>query len=177
MCLENDDFAAGPAVYLLPALGTDERLFNSLRTAYPEIVTPPWIAPQRRESLASYAERLAATLPRDRPCYVGGVSFGGMVALELTRHLPARGCLLISSIRSARELPPLLRRLRFGAWLLPPGVDRIIAGGAGLLHRVFGPICSPSWSRLLVHLSKLREPLVPWALRAISGWEPEPDWP
>jgi len=97
---------------LLPGMGGDARMFRPQLALFANARVPPWIAPQPGEPLGSYAARMARAVDPGVDCLVAGASFGGMVALEMTRHLPrAKACLLIGSIRSPRELPPRIRIL------------------------------------------------------------------
>src|SRR4051794_30719168 len=90
---------------LLSGMAADERLFAPQRAAFPHLVVPAWIEPLAKEPLPAYAARLARQVDPGRPCIVGGASFGGLVALEMAHYLQARACVLISSVRSPRELP------------------------------------------------------------------------
>ncbi len=162
---------------LLPGLGTDERLFAMQRTAFPEIIVPPWLTPGMRETIPQYAARMAAAVNPGGPCLVGGMSFGGVIALEMTRHLDARGCLLISTIRSAAELPPWARWLGPWAWLLPPRTDLLLAfTGTALLYTI-GRVLPRSGRQFCTHLSKTRCSILPWACRTLVKWRPLGDWP
>jgi pimeloyl-ACP methyl ester carboxylesterase len=71
---------------LLPGLGGDERLFEPQRDAFPDLEVPAWIEPLRGETLAAYAARMAQRVGAGGPLYLGGVSFGAIVALEMARH-------------------------------------------------------------------------------------------
>src|SRR5262245_17462048 len=90
---------------LLSGMGADERLFAAQQKAFGDVRLPRWIKPFDGERLSAYAARLAPLVDPGGPCIVGGASFGGIVALELARHLQARACVLISSVRSPQELP------------------------------------------------------------------------
>ncbi|MEJ7666163.1 MAG: alpha/beta hydrolase [Hymenobacter sp.] len=95
--------------YLIPGLGADERVFRRLRLPGPRRVLP-WLPPQSpTEPLAHYAARLAAEVPPDKPCWLVGVSFGGLLAQEIGRLRPLARVVLISSLGGPHELPPLLR--------------------------------------------------------------------
>ncbi len=48
-----------PKLILIPGLGTDERLFERQRPAFPDLWVPPWIVPRDDEGLAGYAARMA----------------------------------------------------------------------------------------------------------------------
>lgn len=162
---------------LLPGLGTDERLFALQKLQFPQLIVPPWLTPERRESLPDFAARMAASLPVTGPCIVGGVSFGGLVALEMTRHLQARGCVLISSLRGPRELPIWARIAAPGAWLLPRRADWWISRSGRLMLWTCGPILPRRLRDFCVHLSKTEAPLLPWACRAVVSWKTAADWP
>jgi len=98
---------------LFPGMGADARLFAPQRAAFPQLIVPTWIKPERGESLAAYAERCARQIDPGEECFVGGASFGGFVAVEAARHLRAKACFLIGSARGPDELP--LRIQAFGA--------------------------------------------------------------
>lgn len=95
--------------YLVPGLGADARVFHRLRLPGPATVLP-WLLPRSpAEPLAHYAARLAELVPPSLPCWLVGVSFGGVVAQEIGRLRPLARVVLISSIGSPAELPLVLR--------------------------------------------------------------------
>ncbi|MGI4864672.1 MAG: alpha/beta hydrolase [Janthinobacterium lividum] len=95
--------------YLIPGLGADERVFRGLHLSGPSAVLH-WLPPQSpTEPLRHYAARLAEAVPLGQPCWLVGVSFGGLLALEIGRLRPLARVVLISSLADARQLPPLLK--------------------------------------------------------------------
>jgi thioesterase domain-containing protein len=97
---------------LLSGMGADERVFALQQRAFPNLIVPRWISPLEDETLTSFAARLARQIDPGGPCFMGGASFGGFVALEMARHLQAKACFLIGSVRSPAELPRRIRILR-----------------------------------------------------------------
>ncbi|UPL48920.1 alpha/beta fold hydrolase [Hymenobacter sublimis] len=99
--------------YLLPGLGADERVFRNL---LPLLHGPAqvllWPTPEPDETLPHYAARMAARIPLEAEGLLVGVSFGGVVGLEINRLRPRLRTVLISSIPDASCLPPLLRLIR-----------------------------------------------------------------
>ena len=108
--------------YLIPGLGADERVFQFLRL-HGEVHTLHWLAPQNKaEQLPHYAARLATAVPPARACWLVGVSFGGVLALEIAQLRPLARVVLISSFVGPQELPWLGRLARATGLhhLLPP---------------------------------------------------------
>ena len=98
--------------YLIPGLGADARVFRYLRLAAPAQVLA-WLPPQSpTEPLAHYAARLAEAIPPGQACWLAGVSFGGVLALEIGRLRPLARIVLISSLPNAQRLPVSLRLAR-----------------------------------------------------------------
>ncbi len=167
---------APPHLILLPGMGADDRLLIRQREAFPDLIVPQWIAPERRESLAHYAERMAATVHTDRPCVIGGVSLGGMVAAEMARHIrsksgdEARMIVLVSSCTNPGPVNPLLRLSELLARPVPNRVLSWSLFGAPLVIGK-GYAFAPQDRRLLLQM--VREtpmPFLRWAGRAILEW-------
>lgn len=127
-----------PLLVLLSGLGMDWRLVAPQARAFGDDVhVPVWLSPLPRESLHAYAERwapqLAAGLPPSRPIVLAGVSFGGMVALELAPLLDPASVVLISSATSPSTVPWYLDLLERAMWLTP---TRLVAPALPLAARL-----------------------------------------
>lgn len=108
-------------IVLLPGSTDDPRLYDPLRRLRPQIETPAFPVPRRGETLPCYARRAARRLGLTPPIIVGGTSFGGLVALEMTYYVPCAACLLIGSAVHPDEFPaglhPVCRLARgAGPW-------------------------------------------------------------
>jgi pimeloyl-ACP methyl ester carboxylesterase len=155
---------------LLPGVGADRRLFDAQRTCAADIEVIPWIAPAPNELLRGYAERLAATVDASEPFVLGGASFGGMLALELTRHLRPVAVLLIASCRSPASLPSAYRYLNAAAQFLPAWAFTSAAARSRLVASRFG-MTTPDERRLFAAMLRDTPPsFVQWACRAILSW-------
>ena len=152
-------------------MGADDRVFAGLRAALPELHVPAWPAPKPRERLADYARRFASTIDPGCPCFVGGASFGGFVALEMLPHVRALGCFLIGSVRSSAELPAAVKALR----RLAPTADALPVHALQSLAAVVLASSRPVMGR---HLSALSEQFtgseaayLRWAAWAVLTWD------
>ena len=106
-------------VYCLSGLGADRRIFSRLEVPGVEFVHLDWIVPRKNETIGDYAGRMSEQLPsayRDdkdrkeaadpyRDLVFMGVSFGGMMAVEMAKSLPGARVILISSVVHHRQLP------------------------------------------------------------------------
>ena len=155
---------------LLPGMGADRRLFREQIAAIDGVVVPEWIDPKPGEKLAEYAERMARSVDPGRPCLVGGSSFGGMVALEMARHLEAKACFLIGSVRSPDELPWRTRVFKPFAWLVPAWSLALVDGLARVALAVGGRWMRPSTQSALAQFTDANRRFVRWASLAVLGW-------
>jgi len=94
-------------VYCIPGLGQDKRVFNGLEIAGAELRFLDWIEAKEEEDIATYAIRFAEQIEKDHPnLYLLGVSLGGILAIEIARHLSVKKLILISTVKNRAEMPP-----------------------------------------------------------------------
>jgi pimeloyl-ACP methyl ester carboxylesterase len=91
-------------IYCIPGFGADDKIFNNLRIDNAELVFINWLKPLPREPYKDYVLRMAEKIQEHDPVIIG-VSFGGMVALEIAKAMPVKQVILISSIKNTDELP------------------------------------------------------------------------
>jgi pimeloyl-ACP methyl ester carboxylesterase len=157
-----------PPLILLSGMSANERLFRYQNAAFPNLVIPSWIEPDPKERLAVYAERLARLIDPGVPCFVGGVSFGGIVALEMVPHLPTKACFLIGSIRSPAQLPWQMRLFRPLSRLTPDQFAQLTA----LCLRLPKPSLPGRTYRQLVRYAEPSANFLRWATLAVLAWRP-----
>lgn len=105
----------GTTIYLIPGVGADFRIFKNLQLPENcEVVHLKWVQHDPNESIQSYVKKLLPQIKKDTVPVLIGMSFGGIVAVELSKLIKPEKTILISSIRSKAERPlkfSLLRRL------------------------------------------------------------------
>lgn len=99
-------------VYFISGLGADERAFQKLALKNVEPVYLNWIAPLKKESIEAYAKRMAASITEPNPMIIG-LSFGGMMAIEIAKIIPVKKLILISSAKGEKELPLFFKAGRY----------------------------------------------------------------
>lgn len=118
-------------IYCVSGLGADERVFQQLEFEGYQPVHIRWLEPERGESIADYAQRLTAQIKTEKPILIG-LSFGGLIAIEIAKQIEVEKVILVSSAKNKREIPfyfrlfrwfpihrliPLKSLLRFVNWL------------------------------------------------------------
>ena len=155
-------------ILLLTGMTPDPRIFERLLPLLPSAVVVDWIPPNSNESIASYAERLSRTIINDQPTIVCGVSFGGIVAGELAECLNASACVLVSSVRSPKELPPWYRCFRAVPHRVTESMIKIVGRVASRWPRKFRS--ASTWR--LSKLNGTSGEWYRWAMAAVLKWNP-----
>ena len=133
-----------PRLVLFSGLGVGGALFRPqaiLRQGPIRLHTPDWIDPESDETVEHYSARMAEGIAPRQPgeeLFVGGLSFGGMVALEAARTLKPDGLFVMSSGFSHRVISPLVRPILAGAGFTTPQLLRRALGSLGLFVRLVG---------------------------------------
>lgn len=60
--------------------------------------------PEPDETIQHYAERMRAGITEENPIMMG-LSFGGMISTEIAKQIPVSKIIIISSVKSSKELP------------------------------------------------------------------------
>ena len=91
-------------IYVFSGLGADERVFNKTDFGDNKVVFIKWIVPEKKESMAFYSLRLTSQIKTTEPVLIG-LSFGGMMAIEVAKHIATKKIILISSAKTKHEIP------------------------------------------------------------------------
>ena len=156
-------------IYLLSGLGADERVFKELEIlkgrAHKFI---KWEIPHE-DDLKSYSERLLVQIDEDDEIVLIGVSFGGMIATEISEMIVVKKTILISSSRNRWEIPKIYRHLgKRGLIKLLP--NRLLKQSNCVTNWLFG-VEKPGDKKLLRAILKDTDPIfLKWALLSIANW-------
>jgi pimeloyl-ACP methyl ester carboxylesterase len=162
-----------PRLLFLPGLGADPRLLEPQRRAFPSMVVPEWVPPDPGDTLPQYAARLARTLDLQDGLYLGGVSLGGMLALELARLVKPRAVFLVASCSTGLAVASGLRLLGRTAPFFPSRLLRPRRELAPLVRHMLG--CRAPEHVELVFAMRAAIPIsfIRWGVTAILRWRGE----
>ncbi|MEO6327444.1 MAG: alpha/beta hydrolase [Ginsengibacter sp.] len=95
-------------IYCISGLGADERVFSKLAFTGYETHFINWIIPEKNEHINAYVQRLIPQIQHNNPILIG-LSFGGMICIEIAKLIPVEKIILISSIQSYHQIPLWMR--------------------------------------------------------------------
>jgi len=91
-------------IYCISGLGADERAFERLTVNGCSLHHLKWLPPLINENLSSYAKRMAEQIREENPVILG-LSFGGMIAVEMAKQMEVKKLVLISTVKTCNEIP------------------------------------------------------------------------
>jgi pimeloyl-ACP methyl ester carboxylesterase len=91
-------------IYLLSGLGADHRVLQDLDFSGYQTTFVKWIQPLENEAIEDYAKRLTEQIKTEKPIIIG-LSFGGMMAIEIGKLIDTEKIILIASAKTKLEIP------------------------------------------------------------------------
>jgi pimeloyl-ACP methyl ester carboxylesterase len=158
-------------LYLLSGLGADRRVFNYLDLHGFTLIHIDWIKPLDDEPIESYARRLLVQIKSDQPTLIG-VSFGGMIAIEIAKLISAKKVILISSAKTKSDIP-FRYRLAGSFWankLIPAPLYR---QANFVVYWLFGVKKKQEKQLLKDIMNDADNDFVDWATNKIVNWNNE----
>lgn len=157
-------------IYFVPGLAADKEIFENI--SLPEntysLHVISWLIPIKKETIAQYAKRMAGFVTEKNAVLVG-VSFGGVVAQEMSSFLKLKKLIIISSIKTKFELPikfKIAKKLKFYK-LIP---TRLFLTSENLTKFAFG---TTSRKRLNLYQNYLHirdKRYLDWAIKNMITW-------
>jgi pimeloyl-ACP methyl ester carboxylesterase len=95
-------------IYCISGFGADERVFSKLNFGNNRVRFLQWETPEKNETLEEYTNRFITRIENPDPILVG-LSFGGMMSVEIAKRIPVEKIYMISSVQTKDEMPWLFR--------------------------------------------------------------------
>ncbi len=161
-------------LYFMPGMAANPSIFEHIQLDEKKYTFHylTWQLPlSSEESLAAYAQRMTSLITHVKPVLIG-VSFGGVLVQEMAKLIPNCKCIIISSVKSKKELP---RRLKISRKLklykvLP---TRLLEDVDKLAKYAFGATVKDRLAIYQRYLSMNDRRYLNWALREMICWDQE----
>lgn len=152
-------------LYLIGGLGADERVFKYLKLNT-ETKSIKWIEPKPKEKLNDYSKRLIKQIDQNDEFGILGVSFGGIVAIEIAKIIKPKILILISSVETNTQLPQTFVALgKTQIIRLIP--NKLIKPPKPLMSFLFGAKNKELLNQII---NDTKPEFIRWALNAIINW-------
>lgn len=157
-------------IYLISELGADQRLFSRLNLPNHRLHPIEWVEPLADESLPAYSKRLVNQVKPNSGVILIGVSFGGIIAIELARLINVTKIILISSIKATHEKPwyfAVFRNL---------GLHRIMSSKLlqfllKLTRPMFGRMTDDEYRLFISMVQETSAEFMRWGIEAVLNWQ------
>lgn len=158
-------------IYLLPGLLADGRIFKNFingSSGGSEFHYVNYPQPLRNETLAHFAGRLAEHITEPNPVLIG-TSFGGVLAIEIAKHIETKQVILLGSVKHQDELAwykNMIHLLRLHKRVSPS----IIRAG-GFASRFFAPKETREWTTFFNMVYTTGGDYIHWVIDRVLGWK------
>ncbi|CAI8277399.1 MAG: Uncharacterised protein [Polaribacter sp. SA4-10] len=103
------------AIYFIPGLAAGPEIFENLtlQDSLYDLHYLQWKMPlHQEETIANYAMRMCEDIHHKNPVLIG-VSFGGIMAQEMSQFIATKKVIIISSVKNKNELPKRFKLASF----------------------------------------------------------------
>ena len=157
-------------IYLMPGMAASSKIFELIK--FPSnynVIYLKWIKPNKNETIKSYAKRMSTFINDVDPVLIG-VSFGGILVQEISKHIKVKKLIIISSVKSKIELSLSMKFAK------KTGIHRLLPINwiddlEKLLLFVFGPSIKARVDAYKRYLSERDPDYLKWSINQIINWE------
>ncbi|WP_390641494.1 alpha/beta hydrolase [Flavobacterium okayamense] len=155
----------------MPGMAASSTIFENINLPEDqfEVFLLEWFVPNDKETLSEYAKRMTQKIKHENPVLIG-VSFGGILVQEMSNHIQVRKLIIISSVKSNKELP---RRMKVAkqtmAYKLIP--TRLLSNVEVLAKYAFGDSVSKRIQLYEKYLKMRDKKYLDWAIENVILWK------
>ncbi len=160
---------------LIPGLGTDHRYFANIVDLLPDHQIIRFEIPERGESIEAYADRLREQIKAKGPIVLGGVSFGGMLASIMCRHVQPTAVVLMSSTTTPDSMYTSVRVFEWMSRVWPDTFTQWVRQLGGRTLRWLEPIPTDQVENFKSMIRNADLRLVRGGGRMIMQWRKPPE--
>ena len=157
----------------MPGMSANPLIFKRIKFSDEkyEINFLKWTKPVLNESIENYSKRLLDFIKHKNPILIG-VSFGGLIVQEISKLIDVEKVIIISSIKSNRELPLYMKSAKFlklyNYFPLKLFDDVFNISKSLKINKIYKKL-----DLIDKYLSVRDENYLKWAIREILNWKQE----
>jgi len=157
-------------VYFMPGMSANSLIFEKIKLSSKyKLHLLEWIDPLKNETLKDYSIRFSEIIIHKNPVLVG-VSFGGVLVQEISKIIKVHQTIIISSIKSNKELPNSMKMVKLtkSYKLLPV---KWLNDFESLITFVLGPRINRRVELYRKYLSVRDRNYLSWAIKELIEWD------
>jgi len=157
----------------MPGMSANPLIFKRIKFSDEkyEIHFLKWTKPVLNESIENYSKRFLDFIKHENPILIG-VSFGGLIVQEISKLIDVEKVIIISSIKSNRELPLYMKSAKFlklyNYFPLKLFDDVFNISKSLKINKIYKKL-----DLIDKYLSVRDENYLKWAIREILNWKQE----
>ncbi|MBP7173502.1 MAG: alpha/beta hydrolase [Cloacibacterium sp.] len=158
-------------LYVISGLGADRKVFEKIQFNNDlEVIHIDWLIPEKNEDFQHYINRMASVIDNKEPFYLLGYSFGGIIAQEIDKKIPAQKIVILGSIKSDREKSKLMLMGEFSK------IHKIVPASffnekSTILYTFLRKLFDPKNPKLTQYF-RVKDPYyLKWSIEKILNWK------
>jgi pimeloyl-ACP methyl ester carboxylesterase len=156
-------------VFVFSGLGADKRVFQNNDFSPYSVTYINWIIPKNNDSIEEYASKLIQQIKSTKPTLIG-LSFGGIMAVEVAKQIETEKVILLASAKSKFEIPFYFRLI--GAFYLHRLLPTSLLKSVNIFTYWFFGAKSIFEKELLKQILIDTNPVfLKWAIDKIARWK------
>ncbi|MGB1309233.1 MAG: alpha/beta hydrolase [Oceanihabitans sp.] len=158
-------------VYLMPGMAANPTIFEYIKLPKDQfkIFWLEWFNPFKDETLSDYAKRMALNIKHENAVLLG-VSFGGILVQEISKHIKLRKLIIVSSVKTKYELPKRMKiAKKTKAYKVLP--TSLASNIDALAKYTFGKTVAKRIELYKKYMSVNNKTYLDWAIEQVVCWE------
>jgi len=158
-------------VYLMPGMAANPTIFENIKLPENQfkIHWLEWMIPVENESISDYAKRMNVNIKHENSVLLG-VSFGGILVQEMSKHMRFRKLFIVSSVKTKHELPKRFKLVKTTkAYKILP--TQLLSNIDMLTKYSFGNTINKRLELYKRYLSVNDKRYLNWAIKQVVCWE------
>ncbi|MEN8928405.1 MAG: hypothetical protein ABF258_05630 [Flavobacteriales bacterium] len=165
-------------LYLIPGFLTDRTIYKDflsderLNCEVIEFIAPT----DKNEPIEEYAKRMTDSIDTNQNVVLLGTSFGGILSIEMAKHIEVEKMILISSAKNRGELNPLMKIPNSSKILdfIPDSiVKKTIEAGYDIGKKIIPDIKEVKSEEISEMIHNIDGTLEKWIIKKINNWQGE----
>jgi len=166
------------SLYLVPGFLTDKTIYKDfllderLNCQVLEFISPV----DKEESIENYAKRMAEKIDTNNTIVLLGTSFGGILSIEISKHISVEKIIFISSVKNRGEMNSLMKIKNSSKLLdfIPDSlVKKTIEAGYGIGSKIVPDIKEIKSDEIGEMIHNINGTLEKWIIKKINTWKGE----